>query len=444
MKQEEYLKLKNSIPLFDNEQVFSVTQLIEYLKKIIKNDPVVGGMILVKGEISGIKQKANYMFFDLVDSETSKYVLGCTVFNLPYRSEDKIPRNLQDGMTVVVQGQLSLYKKHYSMAVESINLVSNRGALLEKIEKLKAKLLAQGYFEISRKRPIPKFPKNIGIVTSPSGAAIYDALKVIGSRYPLVNIYLFPSLVQGENAPKDIVKAINKANKYPLDMLLLIRGGGSAEDLMAFNDEKVAKAVFDSKIPIVTGIGHQSDNSIADYVADLRCATPTDAAKHSVPDFRELSRKIDEFYSYMKKTFEAGTETLKRYVEIYGSKIQNNSPINQLLKKEKDLDTLFQFLNNNTNNYFTSKRNTLDKFSLVLLSNNPVEYILQLNSKVDDYYEIINKNSPNEILNMGFAAVFKGKNLVTTINQVNLNDELKIRLKDGVLLVKVEKMKKMD
>ncbi len=444
MKQEEYLKLKNSIPLFDNEQVFSVTQLIEYLKKIIKNDPVVGGMILVKGEISGIKQKANYMFFDLVDSETSKYVLGCTVFNLPYRSEDKIPRNLQDGMTVVVQGQLSLYKKHYSMAVESINLVSNRGALLEKIEKLKAKLLAQGYFEISRKRPIPKFPKNIGIVTSPSGAAIHDALKVIGSRYPLVNIYLFPSLVQGENAPKDIVKAINKANKYPLDMLLLIRGGGSAEDLMAFNDEKVAKAVFDSKIPIVTGIGHQSDNSIADYVADLRCATPTDAAKHSVPDFRELSRKIDEFYSYMKKTFEAGTETLKRYVEIYGSKIQNNSPINQLLKKEKDLDTLFQFLNNNTNNYFTSKRNTLDKFSLVLLSNNPVEYILQLNSKVDDYYEIINKNSPNEILNMGFAAVFKGKNLVTTINQVNLNDELKIRLKDGVLLVKVEKMKKMD
>jgi exodeoxyribonuclease VII large subunit len=444
MKREEYLKLKTNISLFENEQIFSVTQLIEYLKKIIKNDPIVGGMVLVKGEISGLKTKRDFMFFDLVDSEASKYVLGCVVFNLSYRSEEKIPRNLQDGMTVVVQGQISLYGKHYSLAVESIDLVSNKGALFEKIEKLKAKLLAQGYFEVSRKRPIPKFPKNIGIVTSSTGAAIHDALKVIGSRYPLVNVYLFPSLVQGENAPKDIVKAINKANKYPLDMLLLIRGGGSSEDLMAFNDEKVAKAVFNSKIPVVTGIGHQSDNSISDYVADLHCATPTDAAKHSVPDFRELSINVNELNSYLKKLFEAYKERLERDVEIYGSKIQNNSPINQLLKKQKELNELFMFLNNNTNNYFVDKKNSLDKLSFMLISNNPLEQILQLSSKVDDYYEIINKNSPNEILNMGFAAVFKGKNLVTTVNQIGLNDELKIRLKDGVLLVKVEKRKRID
>ncbi len=443
MKQEEFLKLRNNISLFEDQNVFSVTELIEYLRKIIKNDPRVGGMIFVKGEVSGVKIKSNYMFFDLVDSETSKYVLSCIVFNLPYRSEEKVPRNLQDGMTVIVQGQVSLYKKHYSMAVESINLVSNRGALLEKIEKLKAKLMANGYFEVSRKRPIPKFPKNIGIVTSASGAAIHDALKVIGSRYPFVSVYLFSSLVQGENAPKDIVKAIKKANKYPLDLILLIRGGGSVEDLMAFNDEKVAKAVYESSIPVVTGIGHQSDNSIADYVADLRCATPTDAAKHSVPDFRELGSIIDEKFLSLKKSFENYTEKLNRAVEIYGSKIQNNSPINQLVKREKELNEHFLTLKNIILNYFNSQKNFIDKFGLVLKSNNPMDYLVQVDSKLDDYYEIINKNSPTEILNMGFAAVFKDKNLITTIEQVSINDNLKIRLKDGVLLVKVEQLKKI-
>jgi exodeoxyribonuclease VII large subunit len=444
MKQERFLELKNNISLFEENDVFSVTELIEYLKKIIKNDSRVGGMIFVKGEVSGLKIKSNLMFFDLVDSETSKYVLGCTVFNLTYRSEEKIPKKvLKDGMTVIVQGQLSLYKKHYSLMVESINLISNRGILLEKIEKLKAKLLANGYFETSRKRSIPSFPKNIGIITSASGAAIHDALKVIGSRYPFVNVYLFPTLVQGENAPKDIAKSISKANKYDLDLILLIRGGGSAEDLMAFNDEKVAKAIFESKIPIVTGIGHQSDNSIADYVADLRFATPTDAAKHCVPDFKELDAILNDKFSYLKKSFENYVERAKRAVEIYGSKIQNNSPINQLVKKEKILNENFLTLKNMVFNYFSSMKSSIENAKPVLQANNPMDYLVQLDGKVDDYYEIINKNSPTEILNMGFAAVFKDKDLITTVEKVNLRDKLKLRLKDGVLLVEVKKIKKL-
>ncbi len=443
MKQEEFLKFRNGLSLFDQEQVFSVIQLVEYLKKVIKNDPRVGGMIFVKGEISSLKTKNNYMFFDLVDSENSKYVLGCTVFNLNYRSEDKIPRNLQDGMTVVVYGQISLYKKHYAMAIESINLISNRGALLEKIEKLKAKLLSLGYFEPANKKRIPYFPTNIGIITSSSGAAIHDALKIIGNRYPFVNIHLFSVLVQGDNAPKDIVKAIKTANKYPLDLILLIRGGGSAEDLMAFNDEKVANAIFDSNIPVITGIGHQSDNSIADYVADLRCATPTDAAKHSVPDFKELDSIIMDLKNYLQKSFENYLEKINRATEIYASKVQNNSPLNQLVKREKDINEKFLTLKNIFFNYITQNKNFLQRFSLILSSNNPMDYLIQLDSKIDDYQNIISKNSPVEILNMGFAAVFRGKNLVTTIDQIHLNDELKIRLKDGIVLVSVKNFKKL-
>lgn len=270
-------------------KAISVSQLNRYISRILQTDPLLSS-VCVKGEISGLKKHSSgHWYFDLKD-ESSKircFLHAARVARLRYE--------VDQGMEVIIYGVINVYEPggYYSVNVTDIQL-EGEGALAAAFEKLKAKLSAEGLFDPAHKRQLPPFPKKIGVVTSPTGAAVRDIITTIKRRYPLCDIIIYPALVQGENAAPTICDGIKTLNeKYPqLDLLIVGRGGGSIEDLWPFNEESVARAVYDSKIPVISAVGHEVDTVITDYVADLRAATPTAAAELAVPHIESLKDRL--------------------------------------------------------------------------------------------------------------------------------------------------------
>ena len=270
-------------------KAISVSQLNRYISRILQTDPLLSN-VCVKGEISGLKKHSSgHWYFDLKD-EASKircFLHAARVARLRYE--------VDQGMEVTIYGVINVYEPggYYSVNVTDIQL-EGEGALAAAFEKLKAKLSAEGLFDPAHKRQLPPFPKKIGVVTSPTGAAVRDIITTIKRRYPLCDIIIYPALVQGENAAPTICDGIKTLNeKYPeLDLLIVGRGGGSIEDLWPFNEESVARAVYDSKIPVISAVGHEVDTVITDYVADLRAATPTAAAELAVPHIESLKDRL--------------------------------------------------------------------------------------------------------------------------------------------------------
>ena len=270
-------------------KAISVSQLNRYIGRILQTDPLLSS-VCVKGEISGLKKHSSgHWYFDLKD-ESSKircFLHAARVARLRYE--------VDQGMEVIIYGVINVYEPggYYSVNVTDIQL-EGEGALAAAFEKLKAKLSAEGLFDPAHKRQLPPFPKKIGVVTSPTGAAVRDIITTIKRRYPLCDIIIYPALVQGENAAPTICDGIKTLNeKYPqLDLLIVGRGGGSIEDLWPFNEESVARAVYDSKIPVISAVGHEVDTVITDYVADLRAATPTAAAELAVPHIESLKDRL--------------------------------------------------------------------------------------------------------------------------------------------------------
>ena len=270
----------------------SVTQLNEYISRIISTDPLLGSVV-VAGETSGIKyHSTGHVYFTLADSESR---INCF---LPRDYVRELSYQLEDGMEVTITGFVSVFKKNgtYSLYVKDIE-ISGAGDLAAAFEKLKQKLNKEGLFDKAHKKPLPEFPKKIGIVTSDTGAAVRDILKILRSRNNMTDVILFPVLVQGDGAAADIAKTIDMINdKFDdIDLLIVGRGGGSASDLWAFNEEAVARAIYASRIPIISAVGHEIDYTIADMVADVRAETPTAAAQMAVPDTAQLMDRLDEF-----------------------------------------------------------------------------------------------------------------------------------------------------
>lgn len=269
----------------------SVSQLNDYISRILATDPLLGSVV-VKGELSGVKyHSSGHIYFSIVDEQSK---INC-FYNREYLS--KLSCMLEDGMQVILTGGVNVFKKNgtYSLYVRSLE-VEGAGNLALAFEKMKAKLQAEGLFDQSHKKPIPFFPNKVGIVTSKTGAAIADILKILKGRNDFVDIVIFPCLVQGEYAAEDIAEKIRIANeKYPdIDTLIVGRGGGSADDLFAFNEEVVARAIYNSEIPVISAVGHEVDFSISDFVADLRAETPTAAAQIAVPDLREIRNRLND------------------------------------------------------------------------------------------------------------------------------------------------------
>src|SRR5438270_3133322 len=273
---------------FDTSSIFSVTQVSRYLKELLASDDILQD-VQVKGEVSGCRTySSGHCYFTLKDAEAQ---LPCVFFrNARLRSDAPA---LRDGMAIAASGRISFYERDgkLQLYVESVETIGD-GALFLRFEQLKARLAAEGLFDENRKRPLPEQPAVIGIVTSPQAAALRDMLHVLQARYPLAEVLLAPTLVQGSEAPASIAAALDLLNEHgEAEVIILGRGGGSIEELWAFNEEIVARAIARSRIPVISGVGHETDFTIADFVADYRASTPTAAASKAVPDITE--RQID-------------------------------------------------------------------------------------------------------------------------------------------------------
>lgn len=317
-------------------QILSITQLNEYIRNMMDTDPRLA-QVAVRGEVSNYKlYPSGHHYFTLKDEGGA---LRCVMFKgnairLRFRPEN--------GMKLIAMGRVGVYPRDgvYQLYCTAL-AVDGIGDLYTAFEQLKKKLSAQGFFDPSHKQTLPQYPGTIGIVTSSAGAAVHDMLRILRKRYPLVQVRLLPVRVQGEEAPGEIAAAIRYANRYQLaDLLIVGRGGGSLEDLWAFNEEIVAKAIFDSRIPVISAVGHEPDITISDYVADLRAATPSNAAELAVPDQDALRQSLDAMLSTMEGALSRQLKAAAQHLNILSRSTVLQSPTGYIDQRVKAVQLL--------------------------------------------------------------------------------------------------------
>ena len=350
----------------NNNRYLSISVINRYLKdQFDRNEHL--RTVYLKGEISNFKgHTTGHLYFSLKD-ETSR--INAIMFS---SSAKKINFEPQDGKKVLVKGRISVYEAtgSYQIYVDEME-EDGIGNLYLAYEKLKADLAAQGLFDEKYKKPIPKYPRKIGIVTAPTGAAIRDILSTIKRRYPICETILFPCLVQGEYGAQDIVNKINIAQNYDLDVLIVGRGGGSIEDLWNFNEEIVARAIFASKIPIISAVGHEIDFTIADFVADLRAPTPTGAAEMAVPNLTDLINYIEQLNIRIKESILKNINYNKLLLESIKSSYVLKNPLIMYDAKKQKLDLIIEKLNTNILKKLEFNRNKLSNLKSNYILNNP-------------------------------------------------------------------------
>lgn len=393
------------------QNVVSVSQLNEYIRGKLDGDALLSG-IAVRGELSNYKvYPSGHHYFTLKDEASS---LKCVMFK---SSAVRLRFRPENGMKVIAMGKISVYPRDgvyqlycASMAMDGI------GDLYAAFEQLKAKLSAQGLFDPAHKKPLPKYPGTIGIVTSSAGAAVHDMLRILRKRYPLTRVLLLPVRVQGAEAPGEIAAAIRYANHYQLaDLLIVGRGGGSIEDLWAFNDEQVAHAIYDSRIPVISAVGHEPDVTISDYVADLRAATPSNAAELAVPDQDALRQNLDSMCMAMTTALTRQVKAARQHLQVLSGSPALQSPTGYLEQRRKSLELL-------QNRLVSAETRTVERKN---------RQFIELTSKLDAM-------SPLKVLTRGYALVRREDGMVLkSVRQVEPGERIKVSLSDGSLTAAV-------
>lgn len=374
----------------ENNVVLTVSDVNAFINAILTSEEKLK-YISVRGEISNFKAyPSGHYYFSLKDDNS---VINAVMF-ANYAS--KIKFNPKNGDEVIVIASVDSYipRGNYNLMVFEMNPIGE-GQLLVELEKLKKKLASEGLFDESRKRKINIYPKKIGVITAPNGAAIKDIVTNITNRYPIATIYLFPSLVQGENAPKDLLRAFNESQKYELDTLIIGRGGGASEDLSAFNDETLVRAIANSKMPVISAVGHEIDSTLTDFVADLKVSTPTAAAVAATVDKRELENQFS-----------------------YARVMMDKALINRIDEMKEELDDAKDDFKSSFADYMSKKR---DSLSL-------------LKQKLD----LLN---PHNVLKRGYSIIESNGKCVSSINKINNGDELVIKMYDGSAIANVKEVR---
>lgn len=436
----------------------SITELNSYIKEILDNN-IYLNKVYLKGEISNFKNHTRgHLYFTLKD-ETSR--LNAVMFQNNAKTLSFVP---EDGMNVLVTGRISAYPASgsYQVYVEEMTL-DGLGNLYIEFEKLKEKLFKEGLFNKDHKKPIPRFPERIGVITADTGAAVRDIMSTIKRRYPLCEVILFPTLVQGEFAAPNIVKQIEIADEFGCDTIIVGRGGGSIEDLWAFNEEIVARAIYNAKTPIISAVGHEPDFTIADFVADLRAPTPTGAAEMAVPTVSDINNLLNQYKLRLNKNIKTLVNT--KFIELYNLKnsFVLKNPMSLYEIKEQKLDKLIDNLNKNINIYLDNKkynllasinnlklvspdqlidknRNVLKEYK-VKLNNIIDKQILTSKHKLDYVINTLKLVNPLNILSNGYSLVKVNDKVIKSSKDVKLDDLLNIKLHDGELIAKVEEIK---
>ncbi len=411
----------NQIPLFQPTPL-SVSEVNAYLRQILEGDTLLQDL-WVSGEISNFSRPASgHLYFTLKDTSAA---LRCVMWR---NAAQRMRLPLRDGAAVEVHGAVNVYEAagQVQLYVDIIR-PAGEGILFQEFMRLKAQLEAEGLFDPSRKREIPAFPRRIGIVTSPTGAALQDMLNTLRRRYPLVTVILAPTPVQGDEAPAGIVAALQQLNQprdgTPApDVILVARGGGSLEDLWAFNDEDVVRAIAASAAPVITGIGHETDFTLADFAADLRAATPTASAELAVPDQLELRAAHQALSVRLEAAFLSQISTSRQKQSLLANRLQRFSPINQI----------------------RSYRQLLDDFSR--RGQQAVDHSLELKKlRLNSLETRLANLNPLAVLQRGYAilshpAASDGKvEIIRSVHQVEDGDALQARVADGTFTVKVMK-----
>ena len=409
-----------------HDKYITVTQLTKYIKYKIDNDPHLNEVFL-KGEISNFKAHSRgHFYFTLKDEEAR---INAIMFS---SSTKNIKFTPQDGMKVLVTGKISVFEANggYQIYVNDM-LEDGVGNLYVAYEQLKKKLEQEGLFDQRYKKPIPKIPRRVGVVTAATGAAIKDIISTIKRRWPLVEILLFPSLVQGENAAPDIVKQIKRSEDYDIDTLIVGRGGGSIEDLWPFNEEIVARAIFECNIPVISAVGHEIDFTIADFVADLRAPTPTAAAELAVPAIPDIKNYINQLEIRLTKTMQNKIDYNKKHLTEITSRYIFTNPISIYQTKEMLFDSLIDRLKYATTSLVSKKEKKYIELKNSYIFKTPYQLI---DKKANKYLQLVSKLetlSPLETIKRGYTMTKKDDKVITSKKDLKKKDKIEITFQDG-------------
>ena len=410
----------------------TIGALNKYLKNLFDRDPNLQEVYL-KAEISNFKAHTRgHLYFTLKD-ETSRINAVMFSYNV-----SKLKFKPVDGMKVLVKGKISVYEAtgSYQIYVEEMDQ-DGLGNLYIEFEKLKKKLAAEGLFDQDKKKRIPKVPRKIGIVTASTGAAIKDILTTIKRRFPICETILFPSLVQGVDAARDIVKNIEIANTYDIDTLIVGRGGGSIEDLWPFNEEIVARAIYESRVPVISAVGHEIDFTIADFVADLRAPTPTAAAELAVPNIETINTYLENVVNRSTISINNYIDSRKQVLSGLVSSYVLKKPTAMYEIKEQNLDFLIDNLNKEIKKILDNNRIRLFKVASSYVLTNPD---IMYKFKMQNLEHIINKLdvlNPMNTLKRGYSIVKKDDKVISDIKNVSVDDIINVNIKNGIINAKV-------
>lgn len=422
-----------------NDNYITITEVNKYIKEVINEDLLLRKVYL-RGEISNFKAHSRGHYYFTLKDETSR--IAAVMFSFNNKNLKFTP---YDGMKVLVTGKIDVYESTgaYQIYVEDMS-PDGIGALYVAFEELKKKLASEGLFDKDKKKKIRRIPNTIGIVTSPTGAAIKDILTTLKRRFPICNTILFPALVQGENASIDIANKIKLANQvkdiYGIDTLIVGRGGGSLEDLWPFNEEVVARAIYASEIPVISAVGHEIDITISDYVADLRAPTPTAAAELASVDVNTITtylntattRSITALNNIINNNY-------KRLDSIKNSYILTR-PISMYEIKEQKLDMLIDNLDKSINKVLEDNKVKLFTYTNSYILNNPEMLYKYSSQKLEHIISKLEVLNPLNTLNRGYAIIKKDNKVLSSSKNINIDDIIKISLKDGEVSSKVIKV----
>lgn len=393
--------------------VVTVSQLNNYIKRYVDNNANLSGLY-IKGEISNFKRHSSgHLYLTLKDSGS---VLKCVMFQ-SYAS--KLKFNPEDGMKVIAMGRVSVYEAGgaYQLYIEQI-VPDGKGELYEAYEQLKSNLEKMGYFDSDIKKPLPKYPRCVGVVTSPQGAAIKDILSVLGRRFPLADVLIYPAQVQGVGASETIVSGIEYFNATgEADVLIIGRGGGSIEDLWAFNEKNVADAIYSSNIPIISAVGHETDFTISDFVADMRAPTPSAAAEMAAPDISELFKMLEK-----------STDSLAKFLR------------NAVKIKRNNLESLLRYdMKLLLNRYIDDKRIYVDDI-ITELNESYKDAISDKRTNFSSKCAQLEALSPLKVLSRGYSVARVGDRIIGSVCDVSVGDDVNITVTDGTIGCIVKKI----
>ena len=393
-----------------SDSVMTVGELNGYVKNLLESDRLLGA-VTVKGEISNfIYHRSGHLYFSLKDEDGQ---IKAVMFRSSAARLKFMPEN---GMKVMVHGSVNIYTKDGSMQLY-VNQMQPEGigALYLAYEQMKERLYREGLFNAEHKRQIPKMPMRVGVITSPTGAAIRDIINVLGRRFPLATVYLYPSLVQGDEASENLVEALDYFDKSNLvDVVIIGRGGGSLEDLWAFNNETLARRIYEAKVPIISAVGHETDFTICDFVADLRAPTPSAAAELAVPDIREIYLRIGTLTDEAYGSLAHACDKCKHALELISQRASLKDPRQIFESKRKSLADL-------------------EKQTLICIENN----IKDCSSKLDPLAQKLDALSPLATMRRGFSVAMKKGNVIKSVADVEVDDDFTLRLSDGVATARI-------